>query len=98
MNKVVNAQIPIMGDVTANLASMVPLIRSAERKAWFDDIRSWKKQYPFTYVKSEPGARMKPQAVLEELDRQTASKKEEVILEEEQEVQKATFLLRLVKL
>ncbi|EJD53189.1 acetolactate synthase [Auricularia subglabra TFB-10046 SS5] len=80
VNKVVDATIPIMGDVTANLATMVPLIRSAERQPWFNDIRSWKEKYPFTYEKSAPGQRMKPQTVIEELDRQTADKKDNVII------------------
>ncbi|KZV87401.1 acetolactate synthase [Exidia glandulosa HHB12029] len=80
VNKVVDAHIPIMGDVVANLASMVPLIRPQERAEWFNDIRSWKKEYPFTYEKSAAGARMKPQEVIEELDRQTAACKENVIL------------------
>jgi len=69
-----------MGDVAANLGSMLPLIRSSPRKEWFAKIRDWKKELPFTYETSAPGARMKPQAVIEELDRQTASYKDNVIL------------------
>ncbi|KZT09558.1 acetolactate synthase [Laetiporus sulphureus 93-53] len=82
INKVVEAQIPVLGDVVANLASLVPLIRSSPRKEWFRNIREWKAEYPFTYEKSKDGsgALMKPQEVIEELDRQTAHRKEDVIV------------------
>jgi acetolactate synthase-1/2/3 large subunit len=80
INKVVEAFIPVLGDVVANLAALVPQIKSAPREEWFSDIARWKKDYPFTYVKSEQGANMKPQEVVEELDRQTSSKKEDVII------------------
>lgn len=80
INKVVDAQIPILGDVIANLAHLVPLIQSSPREEWFNDIRKWKSSYPFTFHASEKGARMKPQEVIEELDRQTANNKENVII------------------
>ncbi|KAG6817024.1 Acetolactate synthase, mitochondrial [Tephrocybe sp. NHM501043] len=80
VNKVVQATIPILGDVSTNLTSLVPLIKYAPRKVWFEDIRHWKKTYPFTYVKSEKGEKMKPQEVVQELDRQTAHRKEDIIV------------------
>ncbi|KAF9218232.1 putative glyoxylate carboligase [Gyrodon lividus] len=81
INKVVDASIPILGDVVANLAALVPLIRSSPRMEWFADIKEWKEKYPFTYAKtSSPDARIKPQEVIEELDRQTAHRKEEVVI------------------
>ena len=80
INKVVEASIPVLGDVVANMAVLAPLIKSSARKEWFDDIREWKKEYPFTYVKSAPGAPMKPQEVIEELDAQTAHRKDDVII------------------
>ncbi|CCM02144.1 uncharacterized protein FIBRA_04221 [Fibroporia radiculosa] len=82
INKVVDASIPILGDVVTNLASLVPLVRSAPRTQWFSDIKEWKAKYPFTYEKSDvsAGALMKPQEVIEELDRQTAHRKEDVIV------------------
>ncbi|KAH0826971.1 thiamine diphosphate-binding protein [Lanmaoa asiatica] len=65
VNKVVDASIPILGDVVE----------------WFADIKEWKQKYPFTYVKTAgPDARIKPQEVIEELDKQTAHRKEEVIV------------------
>ncbi|KAK0239469.1 thiamine diphosphate-binding protein [Armillaria nabsnona] len=80
INKVVEASIPILGDVVSNLGTLVPLIKSSPRTPWFSDIKQWKEKYPFTYVKSEAGARMKPQEVVEELDKQTSSYKENVVV------------------
>jgi len=80
INKVVDASIPVLGDVVTNLATLVPKMRSAPREAWFRDIKHWKTSYPFTYEKSKAGERMKPQEVIEELDKQTSHRKEEVIV------------------
>ncbi|KAJ8589679.1 acetolactate synthase [Rhizopogon salebrosus TDB-379] len=80
INKVVDASIPVLGDVVANMAALVPLIRSSQRTPWFSDIKEWKNKYPFTYVPSKSGARSKPQEVIEELDRQTVHKKDDVIV------------------
>ena len=82
INKIVEASIPILGDVTENLGAMLPFIKYSERASWFKDISGWKEKYPFFYVKSNPenGERMKPQEVIEELDRQVAPYKEDVII------------------
>ncbi|KZV63469.1 acetolactate synthase [Peniophora sp. CONT] len=82
INKVVDATVPILGDVTQNLGAMLPMIKSAPRDSWFKDIRGWKERYPFTYIKSNPekGEKMKPQEVIEELDAQTRGRKEDVII------------------
>jgi acetolactate synthase I/II/III large subunit len=80
INKVVEAQVPVVGDVVSNLASLVPLIRNQSRRDWLDEINAWKARYPFTFDKSVKGAPAKPQEVIEELDRQTQAKKEDVII------------------
>ncbi|KAF8647502.1 hypothetical protein AX16_006707 [Volvariella volvacea WC 439] len=80
INKVVEASIPILGDVVTNLASLVPMIRSSPREEWFSDIKEWKKNYPFTYEKSGKGQKMKPQEVVEEMERQLTDKKDDVIV------------------
>ncbi|KAF7341028.1 Acetolactate synthase [Mycena sanguinolenta] len=67
VNKVVEANIPVLGDVVQNMAAMVPHIRTAPRTQWFADIAAWKKTYPFTFTPSVEGARMKPQEVIEAL-------------------------------
>lgn len=80
INKVVDAQIPVLGDVVSNMAALVPLIQSSPREPWFSDIKSWKEHYPFTFQKSQPGAAAKPQEVVEELEKQTAHRKHDVII------------------
>lgn len=70
INKVVQANIPVLGDVVASMGELLPQIEYRERKEWMDKIKSWKADYPFTFTPSEKGARMKPQEVVEELDRQ----------------------------
>lgn len=84
INKVVQATCAIEGDVIANLARLLPHVETPApaRKEWFDTIKGWKEQYPFTYVPSDPskGELMKPQEVIEELDRASADKKDEVII------------------
>lgn len=80
INKVIEAQIPIIGDVVSNLSHLIPRIQSLPRTEWLNDIREWKAKYPFTYAPSKLGDRMKPQEVIEEMDRQTAAYKENVII------------------
>lgn len=80
INKVVDAQVPILGDVVENLSHLVPLIRSSPRTEWFNTIRAWKADYPFTFEPSKKGDRMKPQEVIVELNKQTESYKENVII------------------
>jgi acetolactate synthase I/II/III large subunit len=81
VNKVVDATVPIMGDVVSNLSYLVPMIRHAPRQQWFAEIQGWKKSYPFTYEKSSnPTDRMKPQEVIEELDKLAADKKDDIII------------------
>ncbi|KAF9532848.1 thiamine diphosphate-binding protein [Crepidotus variabilis] len=80
INKVVEAQVPIVGDVIKNLAALVPLIKDTPREEWLRDIKSWKESYPFTFAKSGPTDRPKPQEVVEELDRQTRHRKEDIII------------------
>ncbi|KAJ9118212.1 Acetolactate synthase, mitochondrial [Naganishia vaughanmartiniae] len=70
INKVVEANIPVLGDVVASMAELVPQIEFSERKEWFDSIKSWKADYPFSYEPSVNSDRLKPQEVIEELDRQ----------------------------
>ncbi|KAI9461532.1 acetolactate synthase [Russula earlei] len=82
VDKIVDATIPILGDVAENLGAMLPLVQYSERAPWFEDIGEWKERYPFTYVKgdSEKGEKMKPQEVIEELDRQVEPYKENVVI------------------
>ncbi|KAI8877570.1 large subunit of biosynthetic type acetolactate synthase [Backusella circina FSU 941] len=81
INKVIEATEAIEGDVTANLKKLVPQIKGSERKEWFDMINKWKEQYPFYYEKTtDDSQKLKPQQLIEELDRQTKDKKDKVIV------------------
>lgn len=80
VNKVVDATVPVVGDVVENMATLVPLIRHSPRTQWFKDIDTWKQRYPFTYEPSKPGAVMKPQEVIQELDRQSLGRKGDFVI------------------
>ncbi|KXS12255.1 acetolactate synthase [Gonapodya prolifera JEL478] len=80
INKVVIATEAIEGDVVTNLGIVLPLLKRSERTEWFQTIAEWKSKYPFFYEKSKEGAALKPQEVLEELERQTRDIKEKVII------------------
>ncbi|CAK5269880.1 unnamed protein product [Mycena citricolor] len=80
INKVIEATIPVLGDVVQNMGALVSHIESAPRKAWFDDIKGWKERYPFTYVPSKAGEKIKPQEVIEALDKAVGDRKKDVIV------------------
>ncbi|KAI9206148.1 large subunit of biosynthetic type acetolactate synthase [Polychytrium aggregatum] len=80
INKTVNVDVAVEGDVTNNIKHLIPLIESRPRKAWFDQISLWKEKYPFTFTPSEPGQPLKPQAVIQELDRQLSHMKEHAVI------------------
>ncbi|GAA5913686.1 hypothetical protein JCM6882_008719 [Rhodosporidiobolus microsporus] len=72
VNKVVNANVAITGDVLQSVKELLPLLpeTAAPRDEWFAKIKHWKQSYPFTYVPSDPskGELMKPQEVIEALN------------------------------
>jgi len=81
INKVVEATEAIEGDVVENLSLLLPMIKQIpERNAWFDQIKVWKEQFPFTFDPATDMQRMKPQSVIEELSRQTENIKENVLI------------------
>ncbi|GAB5592294.1 Acetolactate synthase [Umbelopsis nana] len=81
INKVVQATEAIEGDVAENLIAMLPHIRGSDRKEWFDTIKGWKEKYPFYYDQpASDNDPLKPQQVIDELDRQTQNIKEKVII------------------
>lgn len=87
INKVVQATCAIEGDVIKNLAKVlkhVDPVSKEQRGEWLGTIRGWKKKYPFTYVPSKPeeGELMKPQEVIEEMDKAVtaAGKKADTVI------------------
>jgi acetolactate synthase-1/2/3 large subunit len=79
INKVVPATEAVEGDVTENLAKLLPLIEFSERREWFASIAQWKDKYPF-YHQQDPSGTLKPQTVIQELNKQTEHYKEKVII------------------
>lgn len=81
INKVVEATEAIEGDVTRNLASFLPLVKEVkDRKEWMGQVRQWKEQYPFSYMKETPGSKIKPQTLIQEISNQSQTYNKEVIV------------------
>jgi acetolactate synthase-1/2/3 large subunit len=70
VNKIVEAQLPVLGDVVASLAELVPQIKSVDRSAWIARCKANKERYPFTFNGSQEGQKLKPQEVIRELNKQ----------------------------
>ncbi len=73
INKAVPVTIGVEGDARKNLELLLPLLESRDRTEWTSQLQQWQKDHPFRYREDEREFHMKPQAVIEELDRQTGS-------------------------
>ena len=71
INKAVPVTIAVEGDARKNLEQLLPLLEPRPRRAWFDTIETWKREHPFRYKDDQREFHLKPQAVIEELWRQT---------------------------
>ncbi|CCF55495.1 hypothetical protein KAFR_0A00570 [Kazachstania africana CBS 2517] len=81
INKVVEAQIAVEGDATANLQSILPKIFPVkERTEWFAKIKEWKTKYPYSYMKETPNSKLKPQTVISKLSKIANATGKEVIV------------------
>ena len=82
INKVVQATEAVEGDVSANLAILVPMVDAVnERPEWFGQINDWKKRFPLTLYEHEtPDGLIKPQQLIEKLSDMTAHRKAETII------------------
>ncbi len=84
INKVVQATEAIEGDVSKNLAQLIPHINRtamADRQEWFADIAKWKKKWPMNeYERSERAGLIKPQSLIEELSNLTKDRKQETVI------------------
>ena len=70
INKVVEAQVAVEGDATANLQAVLPKVFPVkERTAWFKDINDWKTKYPYEYMRETPGSKIKPQTAISKLSK-----------------------------
>ncbi|MCJ1310227.1 Acetolactate synthase, mitochondrial [Agyrium rufum] len=81
INKVVQANEAVEGDVATNLAMLLPLIEiRSDRPEWFEQIDGWKAKFPFDYEKETPDGLIKPQTVIEKLSKMTENMKEKTII------------------
>ncbi len=69
INKAIPVTLGVEGDARKNLELMLPMIESPDRTDWLKQVSSWQEKYPFRYLDDSP--RLKPQAVIEELYKQT---------------------------
>lgn len=65
ISKTIKVGIPIVGDAKNILQELNKHIHFAERKAWFDKIKSWKEKSPLSY--DNTGDVIKPQYVIEQI-------------------------------
>jgi acetolactate synthase-1/2/3 large subunit len=82
INKVVQATEAVVGDVTANLAELVPKVKAVkDRPEWFAQINDWKARFPLSsYEKETPDGLIKPQQFIEKLSNMTAHRKDKTII------------------
>lgn len=71
INKAVQVTIGVEGDAGKNLEILEPLLKANDRKPWLEQIAEWKRDTPFSYEPDDREFHLKPQAVIEELHRQT---------------------------
>jgi len=70
---VIQATVPVLGNCKEALQSLMPLVEERsdqDRKEWFQIINKWKHDHPFSFRPAKPGEKLKPQQVIQELDRQ----------------------------
>lgn len=71
INKTIPVTIGVEGDARRNLELLRPLLEARDRSEWVAQCKQWKADYPFRYDTDEREFHLKPQAVIEELSKQT---------------------------
>ena len=69
ISKIVDVDVPVVGDAKASLEAMLPLIEHRDRHAWWKQINAWRAKYPFKYLDDSKNS--KPQYVIEQINAQT---------------------------
>ncbi|MEJ6952111.1 biosynthetic-type acetolactate synthase large subunit [Natronospora cellulosivora (SeqCode)] len=72
ISKNVDALIPLIGDAKEVLEGLSPLIKESKKEAWITQICEWKTNNPYKY--DDDSNEIKPQYVIEELNRLTDGK------------------------
>ena len=81
INKVVQANEAVEGDVAENLALLLPQINKVDsRPEWAAQIKNWKERLPFNYEREGKDGLIKPQTVISKLSDLTANMKEKTII------------------
>lgn len=83
INKIVQANEAVEGDVVENLASLLPYVNETSqesRKEWFDQINDWKARFPWAYEKEGENGLIKPQTVMATLSKLTEPVKDNTII------------------
>ena len=82
INKVVQATEAVEGDVTTNLAMLLPKVNEvSSRPEWFAQIDDWKKRFPLSHFeRGTPDGLIKPQEVIEKLSKMTEHMKDRTII------------------
>lgn len=77
----VQATEAVEGDVSANLALLLPhLNKVSSRPEWLGQIKDWKTRLPFAFDRGTPDGLIKPQNVIEKLSELTAHMKDRTII------------------
>jgi len=71
INKSVAVTIGVEGDACKNLELLLPMLKENKHPKWHATIQKWKTKHPFRYKDDEREFHLKPQAVIEELNKQT---------------------------
>jgi acetolactate synthase-1/2/3 large subunit len=80
VNKIVKVHEPVLGDLKDNLGQLLPHITHNPRTEWLKEVTEWKNKHPFVYSPAHHLGALKPQAVLEELNRQLEGKRDNIII------------------
>ncbi|KAI9179687.1 Acetolactate synthase, mitochondrial [Blastocladiella emersonii ATCC 22665] len=85
INKTVTCTEAVEGDVVANLRHLLAQVEERapdhpQRAAWLADVAAWKRDYPFRYEANVDGEPMRPQYVVDTLNRMTRDIKQDVVI------------------
>lgn len=82
VNKVVNADVAIIGDCRHSLLNLLPLIKANSRPEWQGEILKLKFDFPFGCTRTVTAAsgKLRPQAVIQEMNRQLETKSDRVLI------------------
>jgi acetolactate synthase-1/2/3 large subunit len=69
ISKIVDVDIPVVGDAKTVLKEILSLIDQKEKKDWIKSVEKWKKEHPLSYEQND--AKLRPQYVIEKISELT---------------------------